>query len=165
MPAHPTTNYDKILELHDKGLKQAAIAKAAGCSEPTVSRVVNKYRNVKVKTAVDVASTHVKKGVKALDKLGESIERRSQLSERLYRLANLENMEGLGEATDIGVKLDAEDRKTLQTMAQIFHQLYMPKELELILTIISEELQDIEPDAYYRILRRLETARSDRYLD
>jgi hypothetical protein len=161
----PIEHHTNILKLLDEGLNQSQTAKATGYSKATVCRVAKKYGRAKANVAVKKVNDHVSKGLSALEQLKASIDKRTELNERLFELVNLGNLEGVKEAIDASIKLDAETRKTFATMSDIIWKFYMPKEIEYILNIISESLQDTQPEIYYDIIQKLEAAQqSDRYL-
>jgi DNA-binding FrmR family transcriptional regulator len=162
MKAKPL-DYDIIVELHDRGVKGAEIARQIGATKGAVSKALKKLGREVTKCAVAEAAAHHKKKTAAVEHLLFLCDRAKRELEWIDAEVRPANTGDYRAWQDQKLKFAAEMRKLISAISEIGYKLFQVEEVSEILKIIDEEIGIESEECQKRIRDRIERRRAVRF--
>ncbi len=156
-------NYDRIVALHDKGLKGAEIARQIGATKGAVSKALKKLGREVTRCAVAEAAAHHEKKTALMESLFFFVSDYMRLYKAGGKGKPPESAEQYEAWLDCQLKLGAESRKVVTAIADISYKMFQAEEVAEILRIMDEEIGLESPECQKRIRDRIERRRAVRF--
>ena len=147
----------KVKELHDGGAGVTEIAHTLGCGKGTVSKILKSMDLYIVKSAAEEAApAFVKKKVTASDTLALLVEKAQKELEWIEKEVPPEKSEDYREWQSQKLRVTAEIRKLIDSIASLGYKLFQAQEVSETLEIILQEVRSESAECARRIRERLE---------
>jgi hypothetical protein len=152
-------DYNKVAELHDRGLKVIEIAKELGATKGAISRAIKKLGREVVKCAVKEAEQHYEHKSDILGGLSYLFGDLMKMYQRDNRGEPPENAAALAVWLGPQLGLSGEARKVATVIADIYWKIYGVEQVTEFMRIVEEELLNESAELQKRVRDRFDRRR------